>query len=187
MKNILEVNGAKGTKEELISLFAAMGQDNIPTREELKKRLKEKKEPKIPRVITPKQPKKPSRSYLVNLNPRIAKADRLWRSLPMHERGDLLRAIGLSESEEITELANCSKTPDKVIDWFIMNKNQPKEFHRTITPLGIREVVKKFASFDEQIKTVEFRKATNPTREIILVGSPADVKRGEEGDIHVRR
>lgn len=138
MKNILEDIGTGKvpvtfmSKEEILKCFAGIGQTEIPTKAELK----EGKQPPhgisgTRKGILVANRKTPSRTYLPNINHRILKADKLWKKLWMHERGELLKAMGITNEEEITELANSTQTPDKVIDYFIMNKNQPKEFHRT--------------------------------------------------------
>jgi len=128
------------SKAEIIKMFEGKGQIDIPTREELKK---PKREKKVPRLILPmKVAIKPSRTYLTNLNPRIAKADKLWKNLYGNERGDLLKAMGIKDHDEITKLVQSRKTPDVVIDYFIINKNQPKDFHREIGMVLVSEKVK---------------------------------------------
>src|SRR3972149_7628356 len=131
------------TKEEILDCFKGIGQTELPTRGEIKETVHKKRKLTITNeegqkvaiqttkgIVKPIN-LKPSRSYLSNLNPRITKADRIWKSIWGHEKGDLLRAIGVSK-EEIVELAQSSKCPDKVIDYFIMNKNQPEEFHHNL-------------------------------------------------------
>ncbi len=165
------------TKKDILRIFEGKGQVEIPTRDQIVKAKKAKKEPKIPKVVTPKQPRKPSRTYLSNLNTRILKADRLWSKLLAHEKGELLMSVGITNDEDLVYLANSKKTPDVVIDWFINNKNQPKSFHRRANPIGPREVVKPFQSFDEHVKTIEYLRSKNPTRALVLTGSIGDVRR----------
>lgn len=141
--------GFKNSKElqVIIDLFKGRGQTEIPLRSEVVEHkqniIKEKKNKgKTSNISSTRKGilvanrKSPSRTYLSNLNPRITKADRLWKKIWMHEKGNLLRTIGITDNELISQLAEQSRCPDEVIDYFIMNKNQPKEFHHAQTDIG---------------------------------------------------
>ncbi len=105
------------TTEEVLACFEGKGQTELPTRTELKQLAKVPKEHRK-RLCIPKAKKKPSQSYLTNLNPRIEKAERLWHDTWAHERGALLKACGVVDIQEITELANAKHVPDVVLDHF---------------------------------------------------------------------
>ncbi len=108
---------------EILDIFKGVGQLEIPTREQVmaaksgKTSIKEIKH--RPRYIVQNRRKTPSKSYLTNLNPRIAKADTLWHNLWGRERGELLRYCGLREIEITTGIINDPTVPECVINKFI--------------------------------------------------------------------
>lgn len=106
------------SREDLIKSFANMEQTELPTRSEIEtfKADADKRKRRI--AMIPKR-KKPSQTRGHNLNNRILKADRLWKSTWMSQRGVLLRHVGVQYDEEITALANCVECPQIVVDFFI--------------------------------------------------------------------
>ena len=111
------------SKQEIVDIFEGKGSLEIPLRSEVIARKKPKvnkgKIPPRPKYIIAKKKKHVSQSYLNNLNPRIIKADKLWKSLWAHQRGELLRHIGVKDNDEIVELSNNKNVPEIVITTFI--------------------------------------------------------------------
>ena len=111
------------SKSEILDIFAGVGQVEIPTREQVLasqgKTVLHIKERKRPRLIIQRTRKAPSKSYLCNLNPRIAKADNLWHNLWGRERGELLRYCGVKDNTRVQELVNNVMVPEAVINTFI--------------------------------------------------------------------
>ena len=109
-------------KQEILDCFKGIGQTEIPLREQVlrsKKAQKESKPKHIKRLIVPYTRKKPSQSYLCNLNPRITKAQQLWSNTWAHERGDLLRSVGVEDQQTIIELAQQQQVPDAIVNHYI--------------------------------------------------------------------
>ena len=122
----LEIQETKSNKgmssQEILDCFKGIGQTEIPTRDMVVKSKKAQKEPKkrhIKRMIVPYQRKKPSQSYLCNLNPRIDKAQAIWSNTWAHERGDLLRSVGVKDNQMIVDLANDVNVPECIVNHYI--------------------------------------------------------------------
>lgn len=115
----------KMSKDEILACFKGVGQIEIPTRDMIVKTVsKARKEKKIPRPkwIMPLKQKKPSQSYLCNLNPRILKAEKLWRNLYAGDRASVLRSCGIEDNEEIVDLVNRPQVPDIIIEKFNLGR-----------------------------------------------------------------
>jgi hypothetical protein len=106
------------TNEEIIECFAGRGQTELPTKKEMHQAKEDKIKTNRRRLIMPKRPRRPSSTYLSNLNPRIEQAERLWHKCWAHERGQLLRQVGLTNLEEIEQLANEKHVPDLILEHF---------------------------------------------------------------------
>ena len=109
-------------KQEILDCFKGIGQTEIPLRDQVLRSKAARKEPKkkhIKRLIVPYQRKKVSQSYLCNLNPRIEKAQHLWTNTWAHERGDLLRSVGVTDVQMIVDLAQKQEVPEAIINHYI--------------------------------------------------------------------
>jgi len=119
-------------KQKFFEAFNGLSQTELPTRKELISKKKGGREVQVKGnstgIIAPIK-RKPSASYLGNLNPRIQKAYKLWANCNAASRGELVRAMGIVNSEEIILLCDSISCPDEVIEYFIIHKNQPKNFH----------------------------------------------------------
>ena len=112
------------TKQEIIECFKGVGQTELPTRDMIVRpkstTQRKRKNPNRPRYIFANTKKKPSQSYLSNLNPRMERANKLWHSLWAHEKGELLKAVGVSNPENIIELVESVEVPDCVSNHFML-------------------------------------------------------------------
>ncbi len=108
---------------EILDIFKGVGQLEIPTRDQVLLARKTKEPIKAikpkPRYIVQLRRKAPSKSYLTNLNPRIAKADTLWHNLWGKERGELLRYCGMTSEMQVQETVNDRMVPECIINKFI--------------------------------------------------------------------
>ena len=108
---------------EILDIFKGVGQLEIPTRDQVLLARKNNEPIKAikrrPRYIVQLRRKAPSKSYLTNLNPRIAKADNLWHNLWGRERGELLRYCGMTSEMQVQETINDIVVPECVVNKFI--------------------------------------------------------------------
>jgi len=109
------------SKQEILDCFKGIGQTELPLREQVLASKKSKKEPKkhVKKLIIPRQRKKVSQSYLCNLNPRIEKAQKIWNDTWAHERGDLLRSVGITDLQTITVLSDNPDVPECLVNHYI--------------------------------------------------------------------
>lgn len=107
------------SQKELIESFADLKQTELLTRTEITTLKSEKPEVRKHRIHMIAKNIKPSQTRGHNLNLRISRADKLWKSTWMSQRGVLLRHVGVQYDEEIVALANCVECPQIVVDFFI--------------------------------------------------------------------
>ena len=110
------------TTQEIVDCFKGVGQTELPLRNTVVKSANKRKQknPKRARFIFANYKKKPSQTYLSNLNSRMLKADKLWHSLWAHEKGELLKVVGITNPDSIMELAEAIEIPDCVANHFML-------------------------------------------------------------------